>query len=153
MWPCSLWSTMKVTSTLVLRLRTKWGLLYISKIFSKHFHFLFCNTGSKTILFLWQREPLCTGQRGFVLPHPLSSKSLLVNSELFFFSVSHGVLAVGSLLATPGILSRPLSATYPLWCPSHSCPFMWICPLTLLEALLFSCFSVMRHHWTNPRGL
>lgn len=38
----------------------------------------------------------CTGQRDFVLPHPSSSKSLLVDSELFFFSVSHGVLAVGS---------------------------------------------------------
>lgn len=138
---------MKVTSTLVLRLRTKWGLLYISKIFSKHFHFLFCNTGSKTILFLWQREPLCTGQRGFVLPHPLSSKSLLVNSELFLlclpwspccgFPSGHTRHFVQTPLChLPSLMPQPLlplhvdMPSHPPWSPPL---FMFQCHETSLD--------------------
>lgn len=63
---------MKVTSTLVLPLRTKWGLLYISKIFSKHFHFYSATQGAKPSLFLWQRD-LYRAER-FCSPTPLIFK-------------------------------------------------------------------------------
>ena len=123
---------MKVTSILVLPLRTKWGLLYISKIFSKHFHFLFCNTGSKTIL-----VPLAGGPvpcRGVLFSITLVLKispcelncfsSCLPWSPCCGFPSGHGKHSVETLLChLPFLMPQPLlplhvdMPSHPPWSP------------------------------------